>query len=90
MLIETITFDIQNFDNSTAESFVVENTEINYEMICAHSFTRQIKFTKMFAFQYAKEMRMPLEFIEMKTWVAMVSAYPELVATVADLALSEV
>ena len=40
MLIPTIQFEIRDFKNGTAETFVVENTEANYELIAAHRFTR--------------------------------------------------
>jgi hypothetical protein len=85
MLIDTITFQIHDFTNHTTEEFLVENTEDNLVMINEHRFTRAIKFGKTFAFQYAREMKMPIEFISNDTWVRMVNSYPEMFATVADL-----
>ena len=84
MLIETITFDIHDFKNNTTEQFLVSATEENYEMILAHHFTRNIKFTQTFNFQFEKEMRMPIEMISEDTWMRMVELNPEL-AAVAEL-----
>jgi hypothetical protein len=62
MLIETIEFEIHNFELHTDESYLVENTETNYALIAANKWTRNIHFTKTFHFQFEKENRTP-EFI---------------------------
>lgn len=68
MLIETITFEVFSKTNGS-EEFVIENTETNYEMILRHRFTRQIKFTKAFDFEFAKKRKAP-KFIEFAEAVA--------------------
>jgi hypothetical protein len=64
MLIETIEFEIHNFELHTDESYLVENTETNYALIAGHKSTRNIHFTKTFHFQFAKETRTPAFIIE--------------------------
>jgi hypothetical protein len=59
MLIETIQFEIRDFTNGTAESFMVHNTSVNYELIAAQRHTRDIQFTQVFDFQFNKEMHIP-------------------------------
>jgi hypothetical protein len=76
MLIETIEFQIHDFSNNTTEEFLVENTIENQEMVFSHKFTRQIKFTKTFAFQFEKEMRIPAEMISMDTWMRLFDYAP--------------
>lgn len=90
MLTNVITFDIHDFTNHITESFVIENTLENQEKVFTHSFTRNIKFAEMFSFQYTKEMRMPIEFIKMDTWVRLLNSDSELAASVAALGMSDV
>jgi hypothetical protein len=85
MQVNVITFDIHDFKNHITESFVIENTPENQEMVFTHSFTRNIKFAQMFSFQYDKEMRMPVEFVYPDTWMYLLNVNPEL----ADLAVAE-
>lgn len=87
-LIAAIRFDIHDFQNNTTEEFLIENTIENQEKVLGHRKTRNIRFEKVFSFQFDKEMAMPLEFINNSTWVAMVNANPELFAAVADDVLS--
>jgi uncharacterized protein YwqG len=70
MLIETITFEIRNFNNGTAEQYVVTNSQVNFELISAHRFTREISFTKMFSFEFIAKANYP-KFIEFGEAVAM-------------------
>lgn len=86
MLIETIAFEIRNFENGEFAEYLVENTIANQDAIFAHRFTRNIRIAKTFAFQFEKEMAMPIEMISMDTWVRMINADPELFAYVAELA----
>lgn len=60
MLIETIEFGMHKSD----ETFVVPNTEENYEIIAGNRFTRQIHFTKTFDFQLKRTLHAPSFFIE--------------------------
>lgn len=83
MLIETITFDIHDFKSNITESFIVENTIANQEMILTHRYTRNIKFDRMFDFQFESEMRMPIEFVTDETWMRLINSNPELFASVA-------
>ena len=85
MLINTISFEITYFRACTTESFLIENTLENQEKVFSHRYTRNIHFTQTFSFQFEKDMNMPVEFIEMNTWVAMVTANPDVFAAVADL-----
>ncbi len=64
MLIPTIAFDITDFKTGVSEHYLVDNSEINWERIAAHHFTRNIEFGQTFDFQFEKEMRMPTEMIE--------------------------
>jgi hypothetical protein len=84
MFINVIKFDITDFKACTSESFVVENTIANQEMILTHRYTRHIVFDRMFDFQFENEMRMPIEFVTDETWMLLVSSDPELFAAVAD------
>jgi hypothetical protein len=84
MLIETITFEIQNFKNNTSESFMVADTIENQEMVLSHRFTRLIKFAKVFDFQFEKEMNIPIEMITADTWLRLLNTQPELFAAVAE------
>ena len=70
MLIPTITFEIRNFKNGTAEEFVVENSASNFELISMHRFTRDIKFGEMFDFEFAHKYNAP-KFIQFGEAVAM-------------------
>lgn len=85
MLISTITFEIHNFNTNISEIFMVENTIENQEKIFTHKYTRNIKFTKTFDFQFEKDVRIPVEFIEMDIWMRLLITQPELFHTpVAD------
>lgn len=87
MLNNVMTFDIHDFKTNITESYVVLNTEDNQEKVLTHRFTRNIQFSQMFSFQFDKEMRMPIEFIEMDTWMRIVTLNPDMLAPVADLEL---
>lgn len=76
MLINTIAFEIRNFNDGSFSEHLIENTLENQEKVFAHRFTRCIKFTQTFSFQFEREMSMPIEFIEMDTWVRMFEMYP--------------
>lgn len=78
MLIPTITFEIHNFETHISEEFLVENTDENWEKILGHRYTRNIQITKTFEFQFEKDERMPVEFIEMATWMRLLTVNPEL------------
>lgn len=78
MLIPTISFEIHDFQNSISEQFLVNRTPENLEKILSHHFTRNIHFTKTFSFQFEKEMRIPVEMIDFRIWMAIVSQNPEL------------
>lgn len=64
MLIEIITFEIRNFKNGTFADYVVENTPVNFELISAHKYTREISFGKMFDFEFVNNCKYP-QFIEL-------------------------
>jgi len=64
MQIEAISFEIHNANLNYREDFLVEATEDNYDMILQHRFTRQIKFVKVFDFQFEKEEHTPVSFID--------------------------
>lgn len=78
MLVPTISFEIHDFKNNVSEQFLVENTDENWEKILGHRYTRNIQITKTFAFQFEKEERAPVEFIEMATWMRLLTIHPEL------------
>lgn len=59
MLIDTITFEIRNFATGSFQEFVVENTNANYTLIAAHRFTRSIRLTKMFDFEFTAKEKTP-------------------------------
>lgn len=59
MLVSTINFEIHNFTTHTSETFMVENTVENQEMIFTHSYTRNIKFMDMFDFEFARKNVIP-------------------------------
>lgn len=63
MLVNAITFEIRDYSTGVAESFVVEDTEFNYEMIASHRCTRDIHFTPMFDFEFERKECSP-KFIE--------------------------
>lgn len=63
MLIPTISFDVHNFTTHQTESFLVEATEDNYELIAQQRFTRNIVISQMFDFQFARERKAP-KFLE--------------------------
>lgn len=69
MLISTIQFEIPE-----SGTFLIENTIENQEKVFSHRFTRQIHFIKTFDFQFEREMRMPVEFIEPLILIAVLSA----------------
>jgi len=85
MLVKTISFDIHNFTTSETEEFVIQNTIENQELVFGHRYTRNIKLTEMFNFEFERRMRMPIEFISELTWLRIVSANPELAQAVAEL-----
>ena len=68
MLIETIAFEIVNFKEMTIEDFLIEGTELNYEKVLQHRFTRNIRLGKTFDFQFASEKNVPVEFIEFSNY----------------------
>lgn len=76
MLVSTITFEIRNFNDGSFSEYLIANTPENQEKVFSHRFTRCIKFTETFSFQFEREMSMPVEFIEMSTWVRMFETYP--------------
>lgn len=76
MLIETIEFEIRNFTTHEFEEFVIEDTEVNYDLVMRHRFSRNIKFVKRFDFQFAKERKAP-KFIEFAEAVADAVFTPE-------------
>lgn len=63
MLIPTIQFEIRNFSDNSFEKFIVQDTELNYALIAANHFTRDIQFVNMFDFQYDREKKAP-QFVE--------------------------
>jgi hypothetical protein len=63
MLLETITFEMHNFKTGVSEEFLVENTELHFAAIARQRFSRNIRFTQTFDFQFTKEYRAP-KFIE--------------------------
>lgn len=67
MLISVIKFEIHNAAAGIHEEFIIENTIRNQEKVFTHRYTRQIEFDQMFSFQFAKEMRIPAEFIDFST-----------------------
>jgi hypothetical protein len=72
MLIETIAFEIHNSKLGIHEEYLVESTEDNYEKILTNRFSRQIKFTKTFDFQFEKDENIPLSFIEFDDEIDMI------------------
>ena len=54
MLINAITFDIHNFTTHTDNSYMVENTPTNFELIAMQKNTRQIEITQEFDFDFAQ------------------------------------
>lgn len=67
MLVDAITFEIHNSAKGIHEQFLIENTVWNQEKVFAHRFTRNIEFIPVFDFQFAREMRVPTEFISLST-----------------------
>ena len=59
MLINAITFEIRDFTTGNSEQFIVENTEVNFEMIAGHRYTRDIQFTSMFDFEFERKEHTP-------------------------------
>lgn len=86
-LIKTIEFEIHDFTNHVSEEFLIEFTEENYAAVLAHRFTRQIRIAKAFDFQFEKDMRMPVEFIDYRVWLALL---PEIEDAVLIEELNEV
>ena len=78
MLVSTITFEIRNFNDGSFSEYLIANTPENQEKVFSHRFTRCIKFTETFSFQFEREMSMPIEFIEMGTWATMIAYCPQL------------
>ncbi len=64
MLISTISFDVHDFKNNISQSFIVENTIENLELIEGHRFTRAISFAKEFDFDFNRKSKMPTFMIE--------------------------
>lgn len=79
MLIKTISFEIHDFTNHISEKFLILNTEDNQERVFTHRFTRNIKFTETFAFQFEKDMAIPVEMIDITTWMQVLNGNPELI-----------
>jgi len=65
MLIQTIQFGMHNTD----DTFIVPNTALNYELIAANRFTRQIHFVEMFNFLFDKQVKAPTFLIEELTQI---------------------
>lgn len=76
MLIETIAFELHNFKTGESEEFLIEDTELNYASVMRQRFTRNIKFAKVFDFQFEKERKAP-KFIEFAEAVADAVFTPE-------------
>lgn len=88
MQIEAIAFEIRDFSNGSFSEYLVENTIENQELINSHRFTRDIRFVKIFDFQFEKEETIPeffAEDIDMSVWITILNNNPELAATVAEL-----
>lgn len=71
-MVNTISFEIADFTNGTAEQFLIANTPENVEKVLGHRFTRDIKFAKTFDFQFEKEESVPFDFINPLIWTVMV------------------
>lgn len=63
MEIETIAFRIFDSNKGTDEEYLIPDTIDNQEMVFANRFTHDIRFGKMFDFQFAHEEYAP-KFIE--------------------------
>ena len=70
MLIETIKFEIRNFQNGTAETFIIANTPGVYEMVASHRKTRDIEFKDMFDFEFVSKRTKAPKFIQFGLSVA--------------------
>jgi hypothetical protein len=73
MLTSVITFDVHNFTNGSEESFVVEHTMDNEEIVFTQMFprdngmmksVRNIRFDQMFSFDYAHKFHAPTFLLE--------------------------
>ncbi len=78
VLIPTIEFEIADFKNGIQEEHVVAFTEENLEKINTHRFTRGIRFTKTFDFEFNRKATVPFFFIEPITWARLYAIRPEL------------
>jgi hypothetical protein len=86
MLISTIEFAITDFNTGISTEFLIEDTIENEDKVMAHPFTRCINYTKTFDFEFAKKETMPLEFIEMDTWLRLLNnPTPAMLAFLADI-----
>jgi hypothetical protein len=70
-MLHVIRFDIHNYADNATEEFIIENTIENEELVFTHRYTRNIRFDKMLDFQFEKEMRTPVEFIDARVWLAL-------------------
>ncbi len=78
MLTQTIKFDIFDFNSQRfEEDFAIPYTDENFEMICRHKFTRNIRFEKEIAELSQNWMSFPLEFIQMRVWAMLAKENPE-------------
>lgn len=59
MLVDIITFEIRDFATQQFEEFVVENTDCTYNFIASHRRTRNIQFSQMFDFEFARKEHSP-------------------------------
>jgi hypothetical protein len=71
MLVSVITFEIHDFNTSVSESFTMENTVENQEKVFGHRYTRNISFDKCFDFEFKRTEHVPVEFIDMGVWIAL-------------------
>lgn len=93
MRVNTIKFEIRDFNTGMAENFLIADTPENQEKVFTFLFPktdgvrksiRDIHFDRMFDFQFENEMSMPIQFIEMSTWLMMLSQFGEQMAAVAE------
>lgn len=59
MLVDIITFEIRDFTTQQFEEFVVENTACAFDFIASHRRTRNIQFSQMFDFEFARKEHSP-------------------------------
>lgn len=71
MLTQIIRFEKGDYSTGVFEEFIVDNTVDNWELILSDRFTRNIKADQMQDFQFAREMNMPAEYVDMSIWVAL-------------------